>query len=174
MNQTRVVTALFSCCVVAAAASAQQPDVTINGDDVTLTGCIVPRAQTTVSPQTLIWTRSDIMLAGMAAARAPVNPIGTRGVSGRVFYWLNDDEDLQTHIGQRVEIKGQLEDFEQGEIEVTRDGAFTEVQLDIDGHKEKARVPTSWFGAAPDEAEFKIVARQVDVDDIRVLGRCGR
>jgi hypothetical protein len=135
----------------------------------------MPAGQSASSPQTLIWTRGEIILAGVdAATGAPTNPIGTSGVSGRVFYWLDNDEDLRKHIGQRVEITGEFEDFEEGEIHVEGDGAFTDVELDIDGHNEKARVPTAWLGAAPEDAEFKIVAREVNVDDIRVLGSCGR
>ena len=172
MNTMKVLSALCFSCAVAAPTLAQQPSVTIDGDNVTLTGCVVPTSQS--SRPTLIWTRGEIMLAGVdAAAGAPTNPIGTAGVSGRVFYWLDNDEDLRKHIGQRVEIKGELEDFEEGEIQVKRDGAFTDIELEIDGHTEKARVPTAWLGTAPDEAEFKIVAREVDVDDIRVLGSCG-
>ena len=56
---------------------------------------------------------------------------------------------LRITLDKGNEIKGELEDFEEGEIQVTRDGGFTEIELDIDGHKEKARVPTAWLGAAP-------------------------
>jgi hypothetical protein len=173
-NLRLLIAAFLFSCMLAPAAWAQQPNVTIDGDNITLTGCVVPAGQNVISPSMLIWSRGEIMLAGVsAAAEAPVNAVGTGGVSGRVFYWLDDGEDLRKHIGQRVEIKGDLEDFEEGEIRVERDGGFTEIELDIDGHEEKVRVPTAWLGAAPDDAEFTIVAREVDVDDIRVLGPCG-
>jgi hypothetical protein len=167
--------ALLVACLAQMSMAAQQPNVRIDGDNITLTGCVVRSAEAAALPQTLAWTRGEMMLAGVdAAAGAQRNPIGTSGISGRVFYWLDDDEDLAEYLGQRVEIKGELEDFEEGEIEVKRDGSFTEIELDIDGREEKARVPTSWFGAAaPDEAEFKIAAREVDVEDIRVIGSCG-
>ena len=166
-----------SCLASAVAASSpQQATVTVNGDDITLTGCVVPAAQTVASPEALIWTRGQMMLAGAgAAAGTAPNAIGARGIAGRVFYWLDDEDGLRKHVGQRVEVKGELEDFEEGEIEVERDGEFTEIELDIDGRKEEARVPTAWLGAAaPDDATFKIVAREVDVKTIKVLGACAR
>ena len=105
------------------------------------------------------------MLAGVTATGpdAP-NPVGTSGIAGRVFYWLEDDEDLSKHVGQLVEIEGDLEDFEIGEIEIDRDGDFTEIELDLEGRKEKARVPTSWLpGIGSDgDREFEIAARKHD------------
>jgi len=102
------------------------------------------------------------------------SPVGTSGIAGRVFYWLEDDEDLSTHVGQLVEIEGDLEDFEIGEVEIEQDGDFTEIELNLEGKKEKARVPTSWLrgiGSERDQ-EFEIATRRIDVDDIRVLGAC--
>ena len=174
--KTMTMVVAISLVSAVAASSLQQPTVTVNGDDITLTGCVVPAAQAAASPETLIWTRGQMMLAGagVAAGRQP-DALGGRGISGRVFYWLNDEDGLSKHVGQRVEVKGELEDFEEGELEVKRDGEFTEIELDIDGRKEEARVPTSWLGAvAPGEATFKIVAREVDVEEIKVLGACGR
>ena len=67
----------------------------------------------------LVWSRGDILLAGAEAAGplAP-NPVGTTGLAGRVFYFLDDEEDLAKHVGQEIEVKGDLEDFEKGEIEI--------------------------------------------------------
>jgi hypothetical protein len=169
----------LSFAVAAAAAiplAAQQPAVTVDGDDITITGCIGKvDTQVPAPPAMLVWSRSDIMLAGVkAGGEGAPNPVGTSGVSGRVFYWLDDDEDLSKHVGQRVEIKGELEDFEKGEIEIKQDGEFTEITLDLDGKEEKARVPTSWLqdAGADKEQSYEIAARRFDVEDIRVLGAC--
>jgi hypothetical protein len=73
-----------------------------------------------------------------------------------------------------VEIEGDLEDFEEGKIEIDREDDFTEIELDLDGDKERARIPTSWLrgtGADRDQ-EFEIVARRVDVDAVHILGAC--
>lgn len=159
----------------AASLAAQQPTVTIDGDDITLRGCI---RQVDISagaaPSTLIWSRSDIMLAGVTALDEDADdPVGTSGIAGRVFYWL-DDDDLSKHVGQQVEITGELGDFEKGEIEIKRDGKFTEIELELDGEEEQARVPTAWLAGtnADKDQEFDIVARRIDVQDVRVLGAC--
>jgi hypothetical protein len=150
--------------------------VTIDDDNIMMRGCLqkAPSGDSTAPPM-LVWTRSDLMMAGlMAADRNAPNAVGTTGMAGRVFYWLDDDEDLSKHVGRMVEIKGELEDFEKGEIEVKRDGEFTEIQLDLGGKKEKARVPATWLGPSSPkrEQEFEIVARRIDVKNVRVIGAC--
>src|SRR5262245_22872809 len=73
-------------------------------DDFVITGCLTDaQAPTVIAPSTLVWTRSDIMLAA-ADARADAVPM-----RDRVFYWLDDEEDLAKYRGRRVEIKGELE-----------------------------------------------------------------
>ena len=157
----------------------QQPSVTIHDDDITIRGCVSSRnSQPADIPSMLVWSRSDIMLAGATAldGRAPAS-FGENGLTGRVFYWLENDEDLAKHVGQMVEIKGDLKDFEKGQIDVKRDGAFTEMKLELGGKEEKVRVPTSWLGPASshdDHQEFDILGQKVDVDDIKVLGACNR
>ena len=152
---------------------AQQPAVSVDGDDITIRGCVRGADIHAAVPTTiLVWSRSDIMLAGATASGS--GPVGTSGMAGRVFYWLKDDEDLAKHVGQMVEVKGDLKKFETGEVKIDRHDDFTEIELDLDGHKEKARVPTSWLrgtGADKDQ-EFDIVTRRIDVDDVRVLGAC--
>jgi hypothetical protein len=71
-------------------------------------------------PTILVWSRSDIMLAGAPAIGSRPQGPDPAGVSGRVFYWPEDDEDL-AYVGQMVEVKGDLEDFEKGQIEMKRD-----------------------------------------------------
>jgi hypothetical protein len=148
---------------------AAQPDVTIGDDDFTITGCLTDaQAPTVVAPSTLVWTRSDIMLAA-ADARADAVPL-----TGRVFYWLDDDEDLGKYRGRRGEIKGELEDFEKGRVELERDKDFTKVKLSLDGKKEEAKVPTAWLRpeAGKHDEEFQIVARRIHVKKVKVLGSC--
>jgi hypothetical protein len=111
------------------------------------------------SPSMLVWTRGNMLLAGaQAASPAAPNPVGTSGLAGRVFYFLDDEDDLKKHVGQEIEIRGDLEDFEDGEVEITREGEFTEIELDFDGKEEKMRVPTAWLGAtaASDEKEQEL------------------
>jgi hypothetical protein len=156
--------------------AAQEPVAIISDDDITIRGCVRPVDVRASAPTTvLVWTRGDIMLVGVAAAgtNAP-NPIGTSGIAGRVFYWLEHEDDLSNHVGQLVEIRGELKDVETGEVEIERDGDFIEIELDLDGMEGKARVPASWLGGAgaDRDREFEIVTRRVDVDDVRVLAAC--
>ena len=173
MSPSRFGIALALAAGIAMPASAQQPAVTIDGDDITITGCVVRAgAPSRAIPDMLVWSPSDIMMAGAVSAGNSVSaPIGTSGVAGRVFFWV--DEDLSKHVGQRVEVKGDLEDIEKGKIEIEPKGEFTEIELELDGREEKMRVPTTWLSpGTPREAEIDIAARKVDVDDVRVLGPC--
>lgn len=157
--------------------SAQEPAVQVDGDDITLRGCVTESSGQLPSPSMLVWSRGNMLLAGaQAASPAAPNPVGTSGLAGRVFYFLDDEDDLKKHVGQEIEIKGDLEDFEEGEVEIKRDGEFTEIELDFDGKEEKMRVPTAWLGGAgasdAKEQEIQIVGRRIDVDDIKVVGPC--
>jgi hypothetical protein len=159
-----------------AMAAAQQPVAKVDGDDITLRGCVTKAGSESPRPSMLVWSRGDILLAGVAATSpsAP-NPVGTSGLAGRVFYYLNDEEDLAKHIGQEIEIKGDLKDFEEGKVEIERQGDYTEIELDFGGKEEKIRVPNAWLsedGSADKDQKFKIVGRRVDVDDIKIIGAC--
>ena len=75
-------------------------------------------------------------------------------------------------MGQRVEIKGELNDLEKGKIEIDREGDYTKIEPDLDGKTEKARVPTAWLRGVDKDKEFDIAARHVGVKDVKVLGPC--
>jgi hypothetical protein len=176
MNLWRFGVAVALATLAVTPIGAQQPAVTLDDDDITIRGCIGPvSGHSAIAPTMLVWSRGDIMLAGVTAVGSDApNPVGTSGVAGRMFYWLEDDEDLSKHVGQLVEIKGELEDFEKGTVEIERHGEFTEIELDLGGKEEKARIPTSWLGPpiSSKDREFDIVARRIDVDEVRVLGAC--
>jgi hypothetical protein len=103
------------------------------------------------------------------------HPIGTTGALGRVFYWLDDEDDFARYAGQRVEIVGELSDeIDHGEIEMETEGDFTRVEFDAGGREAKARIPTSWFGPAlrGRDLEADIAFRTVDVERVTPLGPC--
>jgi hypothetical protein len=165
--------------VLAAAASyplaAQQPIVTIEGDNIAITGCFARvTASPSMAPTSLLWSKGDLMLASAAAAGANVAvPVGTSGVSDRVFYWLNNEDDMAKYLGQRVRITGEVDDFQKGEIEIDRDGDYANVKLEIDKQDEDIRIPMAFLGRGiRDDVNIDIVARKVDVDDVDVLGPC--
>lgn len=167
--------AVLLSATVALPLSAQQPTVTIEGDNITITGCFARvTASPSMAPTSLIWSRGDLMLAGAAAAGASVAvPVGTTGMSDRVFYWLNNEEDMSRHLGKRVRITGEVDDFQKGEIEIDRDGDFANVKLELDNQDEEIRIPMHFLGRGiKDDVDIDIVARKVDVDDVDVLGPC--
>jgi hypothetical protein len=172
----RITETLFAVALAigtAASASAQQPAVSVNGDSITLRGCVTKTGGQVPAQSMLVWSRGDILLAGAATASpAAPSPVGTAGIAGRVFYWLEDEDDLSKHIGQEVEVKGDLEDFEEGEVEIRRQGDFTEIELDFDGKEEKLRVPSAWLGGPDDDKEFKVIGRRIDVNDVKIIGAC--
>ena len=161
---------------VAYPSAAQQPMVTVDGDTIRITGCLARvTASPSIAPTSLVWSKGDLMLAGAAAATgADVGvPVGTTGVGDRVFYWLDEEEDLTKHLGKRVEIRGEVDDFEKGEIEIDRDGDYANVKLELDGEEEEIRIPMALLGRGiRDDVDIDIAARKVDVDDVAVLGPC--
>lgn len=171
MNKTGLALTIVLVAAAAPVASAQRPAVTVDDDDITIRGCITEvRSPSVTAPSVLVWSRSDIMLAAAEALQEPA------GLTGRVFYWLDDEDDMAEHLGRHVEIKGELEDFEEGKVKMERDDGYTKVKLELDGKTEEARVPTSWLRSSTnrdeDDQEVKIVVRKIDVKDIKVLGNC--
>jgi hypothetical protein len=155
--------------IATAGAVAQESSVRVKGDDITIRGCVGRVSPGSgLSQPTLVWTRSDIMLSNAMSVQAGAQT----ALTDRVFYWLEDEDDLTKYIGQQVEIKGDLGDFKKGEIELKRDGDFTNIEMKLGGKKEKARVPTAWLGVRPHEGDLTIVSRKVDVDDVKRLGAC--
>ena len=138
-------------------------------DDFVVRGCVTDaNAPSVVAPSTFVWSRSDIMLAA-AEARSTAVPLRER-----IFYWLDDDEDLTKYRGQRVEITGELKDFEKGKIEIDRKDDYTKVKLHLDGKTEEAKVPSKWLNewASDKDQKFDIVARRIDGKKVKALGAC--
>jgi hypothetical protein len=153
--------------------AAQQPGVSVDKDDVTIRGCVVRAERYTPAEKVpLVWGRNEILVSMS-------DPMGlrrrTENNEGRLFYWL-DDEDLTKHVGKMVEIKGDLEDVEKGEVEVDRKDDYTTIELKFDGKTEKARIPTPWFraGGPSDDKDYQVVVQRIDVDNVRETGTCDR
>ena len=171
--------AAVGVAIHATVASGQQT-LHIDGDDITMRGCVTAAsAQLQMPFETLMWSRGGILTAGAGIADAP-SGARMEELAGRVLYWI-DEDDLAKHVGKMVEIRGELEDLEEGELEIDRDGDFTEVRLKLDGKEEKIRVPSSWLappGVAArdldkdDDREIEIATRKVDLKDVKVLGSC--
>ena len=160
-------------------ATTQQSMLLIGDDDVMIRGCVRPadpRAYSSVDM--LVWGHGNVMLTGGLTPATPhantANAVGTSGFANRVFYWLEDDEDLLEYLGQMVEVRGDLKDFERGEFEVEREGAYTKIEVDLHGGKRHPSSDIVVHRNADSGQDIDIVARRIDVDDddIRVLGAC--
>ena len=124
----------------------------IGDDDIIIRGCVRPadpRAYTSVDM--LVWGHGNVMLTGITGL-TPVTPLGTPavrrgnfGVRESRFLLDGDDDDLLKYLGQMVEVRGDLKDFERGEVEVDREGGYTKIKLDLHDRKETIRLPTSWL-----------------------------
>ena len=97
--------------------------------------------------------------------------IGTAGVVANIFYWLDEDDDLKSHIGHRVEVEGDSKgDLEEGQIKIDRKEQWTEVEVKSDGREMKARVPNASVIAGPDpDRKIDVLVRRVDVSKVRML-----
>lgn len=176
MTVSKFVCATAVAMALAAPVGAQQPTVRIDDDDITVQGCVSPNLQEQAPLELLLWSRSGILSAASAVSGDHAGIFSPQGLAGRVFYWMERDK-LAQHVGQLVEIKGELEDPKTGEVEIDREGAVTEIKMELGGREESIRVPTALLHPATDkddEIEFEIVARKIDIDDIRILGACPR
>ena len=164
---------------VGASTAAAQHAVHIDGDKITVRGCVSgATAELRMPFETLLWSRGGMLTAGTDIASAAVTA-DSRDLGSRVLYWI-DDDDLAEHAGKMVEIKGDLGELKTGEIEIDRDGDFTEIKLELDGDEHEIRDPSAWLERSSvarasrdaSDREIEIATRKVDVDEVNVLGSC--
>lgn len=163
-------------------------------DDVTLTGCVI---QGNDGDKGYLLTQvlpSSIDMSSRAAQQDTAGTAGTAGTlagSSNVIYWLDDledDDDISTYAGKRVEVRGELgEDFKKGEMEVERDGDWVKIEIKGGGKTVKTRIP--WVSVMPNstgvvgttgntlkdgkEIEMNINVRKIDVKDVKIVsGTC--
>jgi hypothetical protein len=99
--------------------------------------------------------------------------VGTTGGFASVFYWLYGNGDLNAHVGQRVEVEGDLQgDIREGEIKTHRKDNWTEVEVKSGGRSMKARVPNGSFMWANERDKEKggILIRRVNVEKVKMVG----
>jgi hypothetical protein len=175
-SSCRLLVSIGLACALPAAAGAR----TQNGDhddQFVVTGCVAPAThlRTAGPPSLFVWSRGDVYLAYPDVRFRPTQTPNAAGVFVPVFYWIDDEDDIARHVGQRVEVVGELsDDLDEGSIDIEHEGAFTKVEFDVNGHEAKARIPRSWLGPAigSSDAEFDVVVRTVDVEKVTVLGSC--
>ena len=151
----------------------QQPvAVNANADDrVTLVGCVIKGDGGSLLSS--IGDTWDATSAGSAAATVT----SASKVAGRIFYWLDGDNDLEDHAGRKVEVVGKLDkEIDNAKISVEREDRMVEIEFKADGERKvtvkvpetPASVGTS--GSLSDrESTHRIVILKIDVKSIKVL-----
>src|SRR5262245_44230318 len=117
----------------------QQSMIMIGNDNVMIRGCVRPAdPRAYMSTDVVVWGHGNVMLTGITGPTlvTPLGtstpyPVGTAGLANRVFYWLDDDDDLLECVGQLVEVRGELTDFERGEVEIDQDRGYPKIDLDL-------------------------------------------
>jgi hypothetical protein len=137
-----------------------------------LTGCVVRDE----GGDGFLLTNVPPGLTVQRAGADPVapGPVGTSGSEVNVFYWLDDDDELEEHVGHQVHIRGELEgDVKEGEISIDRKDKWTEITIESDGRDLKARVPQSLFIVRPAGSgggdDVDVLVRKVDAEDVKMV-----
>ena len=148
----------------------------VDDSRVKLTGCLVKGER---GDHGYLITNLPSEPSSTSSAGVSVVPgaVGTTGAYSTIFYWLDDDDDLERHVGHHVEIDGRVKgDLKPGEIKLERKDNWTEVTVKSDGRSMKATVPNaSLFPASTENKDRKVTAlvRRVDVDHVRMVdARC--
>jgi hypothetical protein len=164
-------TAVLVVCTLIVAAWAMAGETLAADKKVKLSGCLI-RGEGDDAGYLLANPPTEAVLTSPGRQLAP-STVGTSGDYATIFYWLGDHGDLRDHVGQRIEVEGDLKgDVKEGEITTDRKDNWTEMTVKSDGRTLKARVPnTSLFPASNRDKEKKsdILVRRVDVERVRMI-----
>ena len=166
----------LSAAALSAAPQVATPPAQRAGDDkkeVTITGCVVKGDGGYVLTNVAEETAAAATAGGLPAAPQPAGTV----LPGRVLYWLDDDDDLAEHAGQKVEVRGEIAgDIERGKISAEREGGLIELEFKVDGDKKVTiKVPdvpatVGTAGAVGDkEVDLPYIVRKIDVDKVKML-----
>ncbi len=168
MTANRRTAAAFSAAALLCGALNLAP-ASAAADPVTLTGCLVKGEG---DDGYLLINGPRAAVSGSAEPRtAAPGTVGTTGMVANIFYWLDEDDDLKSHIGHQVEVQGDLKgQLKDGEIEVDRKELWTEIEIKSDGRDMKARVPNDSVVPGPNaDRKIDVLVRRVDVDKVKML-----
>ena len=147
----------------------QQPvPVNANADDrVTLVGCVIKGDGGVVLSNVADPWRSS------SAGSTATTVTSASSVAGRIFYWLDGDNDLDDHAGRRVEVVGKLDkEIDNAKISVEREDRLVEIEFEADGERKvTVKVPETpaAVGTSGRESTHRVVIRKIDVKSIKVL-----
>ena len=160
-------------CLAAVTASVALTNTSVQArsdDKIKLNGCLVKAEG---DNGYLITNLPSEPAPSTATRNVATSAIGTSGAFSTVFYWLRNDDDLEAHVGHRIEIEGELKgDIKEGEIKLERKDNWTEIEVKSGGDEMKAKVPNAYvFPDATRDKDRKISAlvRKVDVDHVKMV-----
>ena len=172
MGQIRSISLVLAWTVVVAAGlfGTNSHPAAAGADNVKLSGCLV-RGE---GDNGYLLINVPAEPAASSSTSAPITPtaVGTSGTFANVFYWLDDDGDLKSHIGHQVDIEGELKgDVKNGELKIDRKDEWTEIEIKSDGREMKARVPNTSVVAGKDpDKKLDVQVRKVDVAKVSMRG----
>jgi len=139
-------------------------------DTTKLTGCLV-RGDGDGAGYLLVNVPAEPTASNTTSAQVHPTTVGTSGTYANVFYWLDNDGDLEAHIGHSVEIEGEAKgDVKDGEMKIDRKDQWTEIEIKSDGRQMKAQVPNASMVAGPNaDRKIDVLVKRVDVDKVRML-----
>lgn len=163
-----------------------QADPAGEDETITLRGCVVKgEGGYVLLPFTDAGTEASTPApAGTSGVQdpEPAPPTGAPAGTMRVLYWLDDDDAVDDHAGQRVEIVGELEDdIDRGEISIEREeDGLVEVEFKREGKTISVKLPSvpasvATSGSVSDtERDYEYAVRTVDVKSVRMLASACR
>lgn len=163
-------TLVIGCLAAATVAGTNTSVQALGGQDkIKLNGCLV-KAE---GDDGYLITNLPSEPASTADRTVSTTAIGTSGTFSTVFYWLRDNDDLEDHVGHRVEIEGDLKgDIREGEIKIDRKDNWTELEVKSGGEEIKARVPNAYVfrdGKGDKDRKISALVRKVDVEHVKML-----
>jgi hypothetical protein len=166
---------LAFACVIALGCSGLAVSAAADDNDIRLSGCLVRGERgdgylLTNVPGEAAWQRSG-------DATVVPGPVGTSGAVASIFYWLDQRDGLDEHVGHHIEIEGKLRgDLKDGEIKIDPKENWTEVEIEADGRSLKAQVPRSILLIPQgNDRKLHVLVRRVEAQRVRMLAAvCGR
>jgi hypothetical protein len=146
--------------------------------DVRLVGCVVKADNGYVLTNVKAVTDAPETAGATGTANPAQAP--TSAVLSRTFYWLEEDDDLKDHVGHRVEVAGELEDVDRGQISVEREGGMIELEFKVEGDKKvtvkvpdtpaaAATAPVGTSGVTDRERDLDVVVKKLDVKSVKMI-----
>jgi len=142
--------------------------------DITLRGCVIRG----VEKDTFAMNRvTEVTKNGLSTI-----PSATNG--HRVVFWFNKDANFKDHVGEMIEVKGEMGEIKESEIELKagkqKDGGLV---AEFEGPGKDVKVSNDAIGSSIGTAgrtdadkgkDLKVFLIKVDVDDVKRIENCNQ